>query len=341
MNHARVRHPEPDTGEEMLFILNPVAGHGRSRRALDRLRQAMEKAPAPGLSRPRMRPVVWETGRPGHARELAARAAQEGFARIVAVGGDGTVHEVINGLMDAGTGLASRVLLGIVPAGSGNDFARNLGLPADAGAMAPILMGSQWAEVDVGRVNGRHFANLAGVGFDAEVAAWANRVPKFVPGTFTYLAGVLVVLAGYRNARVELELDGLRLARRAFLVAVGNGPAYAGGMRMCPGADMGDGRFRVVVCGDLRRTEILRLLPTIYHGGHVRHPKVEVFDVARLTLEAERPLTVHADGESVGTTPASFQVVAGALRVLGARPSPRSHQQVLPEGSARPAGLPA
>ena len=299
---------------ELLFILNPVAGHGRSRRVFARLLDIFSQAPG-------IQVVTWQTARPGHARELAARAAREGYDRVVAVGGDGTVHEIINGLMDAGPALAPRVRLGVVPAGSGNDFARNLGLPASLPAMAQLLARGEAQAIDLGRVNGRHFANLAGVGFDAEVAAWANRVPKFIPGTFTYVAGVLALLARYRNARITIELDGQRLERRAFLVAVGNGPRYAGGMVMCPGAAMNDGRLRVVICGDLSRGEIMRLLPTIYSGSHVRHPKVEVFDARQLRLTADRSLTVHADGEIVGSTPASFEIVQGAIQAIGAPPA--------------------
>ena len=301
--------------DEILFILNPVAGHGRSRRVFERL-QAML------AGHRQLQPVVWQTAGPAHARELAARAAQEGYQRVVAVGGDGTVHEVINGLMDAGPQLAGGVRVGVVPAGSGNDFARNLGLPSDPGEAARLLARGEAHPIDVGRVNDRHFANLAGVGFDAEVAAWANRVPKFIPGTFTYLAGVLALLARYRNAEVSLELDGRPLQGRAFLVAVGNGPRYAGGMAICPGAVMNDGRLRVVLCGDLQRGEILRLLPTIYQGRHVGHPKVQTFDVRRLSLHARRPLAVHADGELVGYTPARFEVVPGAILTIGAPPLP-------------------
>ncbi len=297
-------------GHDLLFILNPVAGHGRSQRVLARLQAAL-------TNRSGVRTVTWSTSGPGHARELALRAAREGYTRIVAVGGDGTVHEVLNGLMEAGPQLLARVGLGVVPAGSGNDFARNLGIPAQPQALADRLTGGTWGRVDVGLVNGRYFGNVAGVGFDAEVAALANRLPKYLPGTLTYLGGALAMLARYRNARVSLVLDGTPLERRVLLVAVGNGACYAGGMIICPGARMDDGRFRVVVAGDLTRLEVLRVLPTIYRGGHMGHPKVEAFDAAEVVISADRRLFVQADGEIVGTTPARLRILPRALQVMG------------------------
>ena len=295
---------------ELLFIVNPVAGHGRSLRVFARLRAVLDRVAG-------VRCIVWHTRGPGHARELAERAGLEGYARIVAVGGDGTVHEALNGLMALSAPLRQRVAFGVVPAGSGNDFARNAGIPTDPGALAALLAGGPAAAADVGVVDGHYFANVAGVGFDAEVARQANRLPKFVPGPLTYLISALWVLSRYRNAAVRVELDGRVLERRVLLVAVGNGAGYAGGMRICPGARMDDGIFRVVVAGDLSRAGVLTTLPKVFSGRHVEHPLVEVYDARRVRIEAERPLAVQADGEIVATTPATLEMVPAAIRVVG------------------------
>lgn len=243
----------------------------------------------------------------------------EGYERIVAVGGDGTVHEVINGLMALRPETRQSVRLGVVPAGSGNDFSRNLDIPRDARALAMLLASGEAVSADVGLVNGRFFANVAGVGFDAEVARFANRVPKVIPGTITYLVGVFAQLALFRNAGIRLWLDGKLLERRVLLVAIGNGARYAGGMHICPGARMDDGLFRVIVVRDLPKLEVLRVLPKVYPGTHVEHPAVEVYDAREVRIEGNRDLSIQADGEIVGTIPNTFQLVPRALRVIGLR----------------------
>lgn len=295
---------------ELLFIVNPVAGHGRSLRVFARLRAVLERVPG-------VRCVVWHTRGPGHARELAERAALEGYGRILAVGGDGTVHEALNGLMALSPAARGQIAFGVVPAGSGNDFARNTGIPRDAAALATLLASGPASPMDVGVVNGHYFANVAGVGFDAEVARQANRLPKFVPGALTYVFAALWTLSRYRNAAVRIVLDGETLERRVMLVAVGNGAGYGGGMRICPGARMDDGTFRVVVAGDLPKPSVLSLLPKVFSGRHVEHPLVEVYDARHVRIEAERPLAVQADGEIVAASPLSLEVVPSAVRVIG------------------------
>lgn len=310
-----------ETSRELLFIVNPVAGHGRSRRVFARLEAVLARVTG-------LRWVVWNTRGPGHAVELAQRAGLEGYRRVVAVGGDGTVHEAINGLMSLSAALRHRLAFGVVPAGSGNDFARNVGIPQDPGALAALLASGAAGFVDVGEVGGHYFANVAGVGFDAEVARLANRLPKAVPGPLTYLVSAVSALATYRNASVRIELDGRELRRRVLLVAVGNGAGYGGGMLICPGARMDDGRFRVVVAGDLSRAAVLATLPRVFSGRHLENPLVEAFEARQVHIEAERPLAVQADGEVVARTPATLKIVPRALRVIGVT------------GPEREAGLP-
>lgn len=296
--------------KELLFIVNPVAGHGRSLRVFGRLRAVLDQVAG-------LRSVIWTTRGPGHAAELAEQAGLEGYERIVAVGGDGTVHEAINGLMALKPQLRERVAFGVVPAGSGNDFARNVGIPTDPGALAALLASGPASPVDIGAVNGHYFANVAGVGFDAEVARLANRLPKYVPGPLTYVVSALSVLASYKNAAVRIHLDGQVVDRRVLLVAVGNGAGYAGGMIICPGAKMNDGRFRVVVAGDLSKLSVLTTLPKVFSGRHLDHPLVEVYDAEEVRIEAERPLAVQADGEIVAHSPTTLRLVPMALQVVG------------------------
>lgn len=292
-----------------LAIVNPVAGNGRSHRIWERLRARVEAVQA------------WRcvsTERAGHARELAHQAASAGYERVVAVGGDGTVNEVANGL--AGT----RTALAIIPTGSGNDSVRNLAIPSQPAEAAMLAAHGDAREVDLGtiRLAGRatYFLNVAGFGFDAEVAYRVNRPPwmwlKVLGSTTPYVATVLYTLWAYRSARMRLDLDGQVHEQPVFLVAVANGPCYGGGMRIVPPALPDDGLLDVCVVRQVSRIEVLKLVPRMYSGGHVGHPAVKLARCRELSVDADCRVRCHADGEIVGELPARFGVVPGALRCV-------------------------
>lgn len=291
-------------------MVNPVAGRGRAARTWPRVADRLRAA---GWSLEEVRSEA-----PGHAVELAARAARSGAALVLAAGGDGTANEVANGL--ARCGALGSVALGLVPLGTANDFAACLGVPLDVDRAVELLLAGRRRRVDAGQVNDRWFLNVAGVGFDAEVARWVNGRRKWVRGTSMYVAGIFRTLAHYRPAQMRVRLDGVPWDAKAFLVAVGNAPAYAGGVRMCPGARPDDGELEVVRIGDVRKVEVLWLLPRLYRGRHLHHPKVARAAAREVDVDAEVPLAVHADGEPAGTTPARFRVQAGALQVVAPEP---------------------
>lgn len=287
-------------------VVNPVAGRGRAARGWPRVRDQLRAA---GWSVDEVRSEF-----PGHAVELAAHAVGEGAEVVLAVGGDGTANEVANGLARCGT--LGSVSLGLVPLGTANDFATCLGIPPDPQKAAQVLLESRVRWVDLGRANDRWFVNVAGVGFDAEVARWVNGRNKVVRGTAMYVAGIFRTLVRYRPTEVTVRLDGVPWTARVFLVAVGNSPAYAGGIRMCPHARPDDGELEVVRIGDVHKLEVFRILPMLYAGRHLTHPKVARAAAREVVVECSVPLAVHADGEPVGTTPARFRVQPQALRVL-------------------------
>lgn len=292
-----------------LFILNPIAGGGRALRSWP--------AVAAELQTQGVKYDVVHTQRPGHALELAAAHCRS-YGRIVAVGGDGTCQEVVRGLVQAGA--QADTALGVLPLGTGNDFARGLGLPTEPRQALRALLAAEVHQVDLARVNGRPFINVAGIGFDAEVAALLNRnrdrIPFRVPGPALYLAGILYELIRYRNAPLSLTWETGELAQKALLVAVGNGRCYAGGLQMCPHAEMDDGAFDVVVAGDLHRLHVLRLLPTLFSGEHLKDPQVKLFRCRHLRVEGPPHLSIHADGEVIGQLPAEFTLEKSALAVL-------------------------
>lgn len=298
-------------------VVNPVAGRGRTLRGWPVVRARLVEAG--------WQLEEWRSEGPGHAVDLAARAAERGAEAVLAVGGDGTANEVTNGLWRAGA--LGRVALGLVALGTANDFATCLGVRRGPGGAAEALLSGRRRRVDVGEVNGRLFVNVAGVGFDAEVARWVNERTKLVRGTLMYVAGIFRTLVAYRPQEVEVRTDRERWRARVFLVAVGNTPAYAGGVRMCPSALPDDGALEVVRIGDLRKVEVLWVLPLLYAGRHLAHPKVARTSCRELAVEADPPLPVHADGEPVGPTPAHFRLHPQVLDVL------------VPEARLKPVGM--
>lgn len=288
-----------------LAIINPAAGGGRAGKVWPTVR-------------PRFIAAGWRvtdaTGAGLAAVERAEAGAREGYDVILAVGGDGTAHWVANGILRAGGGASP--VLGIVPAGTGVDFAAALGLSKDAGAAIDVLLRGKRRRIDVGRMNTLHFLTIGMVGFGAEVARQVNEWPRPLPGPVMYVAGVLKMLATYSPTEMEVTLDGVARRQRLFMVAVGNSHRAAGGMKLCPGAVPDDGIFEVVLIGNVTKGEVLRLLPKTFSGRHVGHPKVQVAKASSVTITSEATLAVQGDGEVAGTVPVTFTLVPRALEVL-------------------------
>lgn len=250
---------------------------------------------------------------PADAESQAARGAREGFAPVVAVGGDGTVYQVVNGLMRC----ENPPPLGIVPAGSGNDLVRTLRLPRDPARSIALAWSDAAGAIDVGTCNQRYFLNVAGVGLDTRVAEAVNARSDGGGGRLTYIAEALRELRRYQNPVLTLRLDEVSITTRVLLVAVGNGRYFAGGMKVCPSADVADGMLDVCIGGDLGRLETLALLPTIFAGQHGRHGKVTTHRVRRLTIEGPPGMSVQLDGEIAGSLPVEIGVRPRALRIAG------------------------
>lgn len=272
-----------------------------------------------------------ETREPGHAERLAAAAADLGHDRVVAVGGDGTIQEVINGLLSAGIGSdGGPTTLGIVPGGSGNDLARSLNLPRSPLEALEVALGANTQPLDVGRATNdgaiRYFAAAGGTGFDAQVAhTMATKTQGWQRGRTGYFLATLNELRRFRNRELRLRLatdDGARAIEGRFLfVAFANGPYYGGGMQICPDASTTDGMLDVCLVGDISRLGALRELPGIYRAAHVNHPLVEIVRVRELAIEGQAGTRVHLDGEPFGELPAQVSVLPGAVTVAVPRGS--------------------
>ncbi|MFC2069868.1 diacylglycerol/lipid kinase family protein [Chloroflexota bacterium] len=258
----------------------------------------------------------------GHAIELAKEAASNGYRYLVAVGGDGTVNEVANGILDSGD--AENVSLGIISTGTGSDFVRSVGIPRHYLSACSCLIGSKRYLIDVGiveyRNNGesqkRFFVNAAGIGFDAAAVEATEKLPKYFGGTIPYLFGLLRTLVGYRNKSVEMYIDDKVEAARVLSVVVSNGNYLGGGMRIAPNASLNDGILDVCIIGDVGKFDLLKSLPMVYKGTHGDHPKVTLDKAEKVTVESAEKVLVHADGEVLGTGPASFSLVPAVLNIV-------------------------
>ena len=298
-----------------LVIGNPSAGRGQVARLWDALLGYLHNA---GLE-----PDGRLTEHPGHAVELARKARSEGRELVVAVGGDGTVHEVVNGLLADGVASARETLpaLGLIPAGSGSDYARTFAVPSGLRAAVTHLASSSDRFVDVGEVrcqgdrgeHARMFVNVAEVGIGAEVAERASRLPpSFGPGR--YAVAFVLTLAGQRTVAGDVEVDGHHTKGPLTNLVVALGQFYGGGMHIAPRADPSAGRFEVQVQFGSKLDYALAV-PKVFRGTHLPHPRVREERGQTVGVCAEPRAKVEADGEVLGTTPARFRLLAGALRV--------------------------
>jgi len=286
------------------LIVNPSAGGGRAGRVFPSVERALADH---GL---RVRSEL--TRDLAHARELARSAALAGET-VVCLSGDGTVGAAADALREL-----PDALLGVLPGGRGNDLARVLGMPADPVEACATIAAGFWRRLDLGEVDGRAFVGIASAGFDSECNRVANEAPPWL-GRFVYLYSALRVLTGWRPARFEIELDppGERHSFTGYTVGAANSRSYGGGMRAAPDALLDDGLLDVIVLESVGRLSFLtRILPKVFSGTHVREPSVRVFRAREVSVSADRPFTMYADGEEIGELPVRVRAVPGAVRVL-------------------------
>jgi diacylglycerol kinase (ATP) len=297
----------------LAIIANPSSGRGRSEA---RLREVESLLRDWGLDYR----IVPTTG-PGHATAAAAEALRGGDRFLVAAGGDGTVHEVVNGMFADGQPIAPDAVLGVLPTGSGCDLVKSFGIPGDAAKAARHLTGDAVRTIDLGRVTctvgatmtARYFANIAEAGLGGSVVARASRLPSAFAST-RYFFGFWLTLPRFRPATVRLDADGQVFEWMAHNVVVANCRFYGGGMQISPKSEPDDGRLDMLVMTG-PKSDAYTTLPKVYRGTHLPHRNIAELRFSRATVEADVPFPIEADGETLGTTPATFEVVPGALRL--------------------------
>lgn len=298
------------------IILNPRAGRGKAAKLKAKILAE--------LANYGYRSHLEETQWHGHAIEIAKKAVESGYDLVIAAGGDGTVNQVVNGM----TG--SKVPLGVLSAGTGNDFAAMIGMPADpAAAIRQIIEGeTRW--VDLCRLNDRYFISSVGAGFDGRVAYTANQGIRFVRGMPAYLLAVIKTLFSFRLHRVKMVVDGKEREYKALLFAVTNSSTYGGGIKITPDARIDDGLFDICVVKEVTPLEVLWFLPLAIKGEHGRlQDKVGFFRGREIYLESMTPLFYQIDGEVFQDTVFRFSMIPGGFPIRGAvfAPSVR-HEEV-------------
>ncbi len=302
-----------------VLVVNPQSAGGKTERRWPELRATIQEAFG----------TFDEcfTRSAGDATKLTREALRGGAELVVAVGGDGTINEVVNGFFDGEAAIAPTASFGIVPAGTGGDFIKTLGIPRDTFAAAAALK-TPARTIDVGRLRYladdgtpkvRHFINIASFGIGGLVDRYVNDSSKAFGGTVSFALATLKAGAQYKNARVRLILDGgTPKEGKIYNVAVANGRYFGGGMKIAPDAAVDDGWFDVVTLGDFGFTDLILRGLDIYTGKHLANPKVTVArarKVEAVPVDGAGPVLLDVDGEAPGRLPATFELLAGALKV--------------------------
>jgi YegS/Rv2252/BmrU family lipid kinase len=312
------------TAKKIIAIVNPKAAGGLAARRWPRVDRLLRERLGPVDSR--------FTRRRGDAIEVAAQALRDGYELIIAVGGDGTVNEIVNGFFVDGV-KRSTAHLGFIPIGTGGDLQRTLQVPLDAERAVEVVAAGCPLEIDIARARlmgydraplDRYFVNLLSFGMGGDVSVRAKSFPRWFGGKAAFLAATLLVFLSYKGRRVRLTLDGVSQSEELLItnIAIGNGCYHGGGMHPCPRAVMNDGLLEVTTIDRLGMFELLRDLPVLYSDDIYKHPKVRHFRARNVRAESREVTRIEVDGEALGALPLEVEVLPKQLSVLVAPESP-------------------
>ena len=305
--------------KKIVTILNPRAAGGRTLKEWRRIAKILREKLG-GCE-------VRYTAHPGHATEIAQAELHDGCDLIIAVGGDGTIHEIANGFLERSEPIRPQARLGIIPMGTGGDFQRSLGIPSDIERAVDIIAGGEAWPIDLGRVRltghdgelvTRFFVNMVSFGMGGEVAVRAKDFAGLLGGKAAFLAGTLAVFVSYQAKHVRLTLDGSPLPGELTItnVAIGNGGYHGGGMHPCPRALLDDGQLEVTTIDHLSMFELVRALPVLYSADIYQHPKVRHYRARKIRAESADLTLVEVDGEALGRLPLEIEILPRKLPVL-------------------------
>ena len=297
----------------MVLVCNARSGGGAVAKALPELRAALEQR--------ELEYEVRYTEARGHAIRITRESLEQGKRFVVAVGGDGTIHEVVNGMLADDVAVADGAVLGVAAAGTGSDFIKTFGLPAAPTVAAAHLDGGESFPIDIGKVTYqedgrevvRYFPNIAEAGLGAEVVDRAQKLPRWL-GPTVYLVAFWLVMRKHKVARVEVDLVDRVYEGPMNNLVVANCQFFGGGMKIAPKAAPTDGLLDIQI-EHARKREAIAIMPKVFKGEHLPHPDIDEAKRVRCSIRADRPLLIEADGEVLGHTPATFEVLRDAIRL--------------------------
>lgn len=299
-----------------MLIVNPASARGNMAHRYSRLEAILREEDFPFEA-------IFTRYR-GQATELTRVALDGGYDLIVAVGGDGTLNEVVNGMVTQdGKAVNPEAALGLIPGGTGSDFARTANIPRDMTLAArQLARATKDVILDVGKISFyregkpavRFFANISGMGFDAEVIARLERSGKRGGGTLPYCGALLATISSFHNFELQMTLDGRTVQGSFNPIIVCNGKYFGGGMMIGPNASLNDGKFHVILGHDFSAFELLLATPRLYTGSILNHPKTTEYVAETVTVEPSGAIPIEADGELIGQGTATFQILPAALK---------------------------
>ena len=296
---ANTQHPY----REFVLITNPISGKGKAAAVAE---QAFQRLTAEGYTGRREL-----TTQSGDANRIAQAAIENGLHWIIACGGDGTIHEIVNAIAER-----PDVVLGVLPCGKGNDFAGALKIPTKPLDAIEVLLAGTTRQVDLGKIGDRYFDTIAACGYDAEVSRRVTEEGAPFSGTASYVWTAITTLFSYRSPTARLEGDFGSYEGEILLTATGLTASYGGGMKIVPEAVIDDGLFDVCIIEPVPHSTVLRLLVTLFWGGHAGHRAVQMHRTKSLTIETDPPILLYADGEQICYTPATIEIVERGLTVI-------------------------
>lgn len=260
---------------------------------------------------------VVETTEPGHAVSLASEFINEGYTHLIAIGGDGTVHELINGIMK---NYSSEVIVGVLPFGSANDFVKSVKGPSNLTELFQSILEVKFTSIDIGKIEHgggvRYFNNIADFGIGAEVVKRVNSSSKFFGARLTFFKAIVESFFSYVNKSIVCKTPEWTKEGKMNSVVVANGRFFGNGMCIAPNAELSDAQFEVVIIGDISTRDYLKNMNDVKVGKELNHPKVQYLSAKRLEISSTEKCGIEADGEFIGYTPATVSIEAEKIKLL-------------------------
>lgn len=303
--------------QEWLVIVNPNAGNGKGKKDWEKISHILKNKTLHFTAK--------FTEKKGHAIHLTIEGIAEGYRKIITVGGDGTLNEVVNGVFLSKVGPTTDLSLALIPVGTGNDWGRMFGIPLNYDRAINIICENKLMLHDVGLISfyegntkkERYFINIAGLGFESVVVKRTNyQKDRGHGGKLIYFYNLLMSLISYKNTKAEITIDGEKIRADVFSLNVGNGRYCGGGMRQTPRALPDDGLLDVTIIKSMGKFEIIRNLKILYDGTILRHPKIDGYKCKSIQVVSESLMYAEADGESLGQTPAEFSIIPDGLKIV-------------------------